>query len=155
MCSRLKYTSDQSRCSLYAEYTRPRNTSGPPCSQRRFSFSLGSSWKHEWSFILMWCVSPSLRKNQSNHVTWHWFVTLRDLIPTHWRQKTRIGTASDRSNLTLKGISEECLPAMDLCWMIWNKMYIIYVHFFKCIFCFNLRWLRELNALQIKKELAN
>ncbi len=56
----------QSRSSLYAEYAPktpniPRNTRGPPCSQRCFNFSFVFNfgqwfWKHEWSFKLMWCA---------------------------------------------------------------------------------------------------
>ncbi len=44
-----------------------------PCSQRCFNFSFVFNfgqrfWKHEWSFLLMWCA-VTLSTNQPNHVT--------------------------------------------------------------------------------------
>ncbi len=68
---------DQSRCSLYAEYAscvRPPKHQGPLALKGEFilvSFWIWPAAMKAWMIIYCNAVlSPFLRKNQSNHVTW-------------------------------------------------------------------------------------
>ncbi len=74
----------QSRSSLYAEYTRC------PCSQRWFHLSFVLAAMETWMIIYCNAVlSPFLRKNLSNNVTWMSSSLLLETKTRSWKHSER------------------------------------------------------------------